>query len=170
MGGLIRCRNGPGALAVEGASPYVGVYRKLAMASQCRLMVFGRSTAIVPPERRANPRTEVHCAARLRTSFGEREGTLSDLSISGARFHTANPPKEGSTALLEWETHDAMCRIVWARNDVCGVLFDRPIPRHVVDKCAPTIASAEPPAEVHKIPLGQRSALRAVLVRNAGSE
>ena len=133
-------------------------------------MVFGRATASVPPERRANPRTEVSCAARLRTSFGDREGSLSDLSISGARFHTPNPPKEGSTALLEWETHDAMCRVVWTRGDVCGLLFDRPIPRHVVDKCAPASVSAEPPAEVGKIPLGQRSSLRAVLVRNAGNE
>jgi len=133
-------------------------------------MVFGRATATVPPERRANPRSEVNCAARLRTSFGEREGTLSDLSISGARFHTLNPPKEGSTALLEWETHDAMCRVVWARTNVCGLLFDRPIPRHVVDKCAPTAASTEPPAEVGKIPLGQRSSLRAVLVGKAGSQ
>ena len=133
-------------------------------------MVFGRATATVQPERRANPRSEVNCAARLRTSFGEREGTLSDLSISGARFHTLNPPKEGSTALLEWETHDAMCRVVWARTNVCGLLFDRPIPRHVVDKCAPTAASTEPPAEVGKIPLGQRSSLRAVLVGKAGSQ
>ena len=133
-------------------------------------MVFGRATATVPPERRASPRSEVNCPARLRTSFGEREGRLSDLSISGARFHAANPPKEGSTALLEWETHEAMCRVVWARNDVCGVLFDRPIPRHVVDKCAPTAASNEPPADVGKIQLGQRSSLRAVLVRYAGNE
>lgn len=133
-------------------------------------MVFGRATAPLPPERRANPRTEVNCAARLRTSFGEREGTLSDLSISGARFHTVNPPKEGSTALLEWETHDAMCRIVWTRDGVCGLLFDRPIPRHVVEKCAPTAPPTEPPAEVGNIQLGQRSSLRAMLVGKAGSE
>lgn len=133
-------------------------------------MVFGRATATIPTERRANPRTQVSCAARLRTSFGDREGTLSDLSISGARFHTPDPPKEGSTALLEWESYDAMCRVVWVRNGVCGLLFDRPIPRHVVDKSAPAATSTEPPAEVGKIPLGQRSSLRAVLVKNAGND
>ena len=133
-------------------------------------MVFGRATATVPQERRGSPRTQVSCAARLRTSFGAREGTLSDLSISGARFHSFDLPKEGSTALLEWETHDAMCRVVWARNGVCGLLFDRPIPRHVVDQSAPPSPSTEPPAEVGKIPLGQRSSLRAGLIRNPGND
>jgi hypothetical protein len=134
-------------------------------------MSFGRATASIPLERRGDPRTPINCPARLRTCFGDRAGSLSDLSISGARFHTADPPKEGTTALLEWESHDAICRVVWSKSDMCGIIFDRPIARHIVEKCAPPPAApAEPPAEVGKIPHGQRSSLRAVLVKGLGNE
>lgn len=131
-------------------------------------MSFGRATAPQQTERRGAPRTQISCAARLRTTFGIREGLLSDLSISGARFRTADPPKEGTTALLEWDGQDAICRVVWAYNDMCGVVFDDPISRHVVDKSARAASSDEPAAEVGNIPLGKRSSLRAVLVRNDG--
>jgi len=131
-------------------------------------MSFGR--AIAPMERRTAPRTAVNCTARLRTCFGDRMGSLSDLSLSGARFHTSEPPKEGTTALLEWESNDAICRVVWSRDGMCGILFDRPIARHIVDKCAPLEVPSEPPAEVGKIPLGKRSSLRAVLVKDQERE
>ncbi|MBO0749503.1 MAG: PilZ domain-containing protein [Porphyrobacter sp.] len=132
-------------------------------------MSFGRAASI-PQERRAAPRTQVSCSARLRTCFGDRMGSLSDLSISGARFHTGEPPKEGTTALLEWEGHDAICRVVWSKSDACGLVFDRPIARHIVEKTAPPPVSAEPAAEVGKIPLGQRSSLRAGLVKRTGDD
>jgi hypothetical protein len=128
-------------------------------------MNFARATAPLPIERRGDPRTPINCPARLRTCFGDRTGSLSDLSISGARFHTDDPPKEGTTALLEWESHDAICRVVWTKGSTCGVIFERPIPRHIVEKSAPLPAPAEPPAEVARIPHGQRSSLRAVLIK-----
>lgn len=133
-------------------------------------MNFGRATAPLLRERRASPRTSLSCPARLRTCFGDRTGSLSDLSISGARFNTENPPKEGTTALLEWESHDAICRVVWSKADACGVIFERPIARHIVEKSAPPPLPAEPPAELSKIPTGQRSSLRAVLVGRAGND
>jgi len=129
-------------------------------------MTFGRATA--PIERRNAARIPVSCPARLRTCFGDRMGTLSDLSTSGARFLADDPPKEGTTALLEWEGHDAICRVVWSKSGMCGILFDRPIARHIVDKCAPPAVSNEPPAELGNIPLGQRSSLRSVLVKRDG--
>jgi hypothetical protein len=128
-------------------------------------MTFGRATAPSLIERRSAPRTPVTCPARLRTCFGDRVGVLSDLSISGARFQSEDPPKEGTTALLEWDGHDAICRVVWSRGSMCGILFERPIPRHVVERCAPSAVPAEPPAEVARIPHGRRSSLRAVLLR-----
>ncbi len=131
-------------------------------------MTFGRATAPIPAERRSATRTEVSCPARLRTCFGDRMGTLSDMSISGARFVTDNPPKQGTTGLLEWDGHDAICSVVWSKSGMCGILFDRPIPRHIVDMCAPPVMPTEPPADVGKIALGQRSSLRSVLVRREG--
>lgn len=133
-------------------------------------MTFGRATSPVPLERRASPRSPISCPARLRTCFGDIVGSLSDLSISGARFHAPSPPKEGTTALLEWESHDAICRIVWAKADGCGLIFERPIARHIVEKSTPPQGSTEPPANLGKIAVGQRSSLRAVLVGRAGND
>ena len=131
-------------------------------------MSFGRAIAPNPVERRATPRTPVNCPARLRTCFGDRAGSLSDLSFTGARFHAVDPPRAGTTALLEWEGHDSICRVVWAKPDACGLAFEPPLPRHIVEKYAQPGAPTEPPAELGRIAQGKRSSLRAVLVRGDG--
>jgi hypothetical protein len=128
-------------------------------------MSFGRATAHDIAERRAEPRTPLNCPARLRTCFGDRTGSLSDLSVTGTRFHTVDPPREGTTALLEWEGHDSICRVVWTKPDTCGLVFEPPIARHIVEKYAPAVGPVEPPAELGRIAPGKRSSLRAVLVR-----
>jgi hypothetical protein len=131
-------------------------------------MTFGRATASIPDERRASPRTPMDCPARLRTCFGDRAGTLGDLSVAGARFQTDNPPKAGTTALLEWDGHDAICRIVWTKPDACGLAFEPPIARRIVGQYAAPAGPAEPSAELGRIAPGKRSSLRAVLMKGGG--
>jgi hypothetical protein len=128
-------------------------------------MTFGRAVSSNPIERRAAPRTTVSCPARLRTCFGDRAGSLSDLSITGARFQTTEAPREGTTALLEWEGHDSICRVVWTKPDACGLAFEPRLARHIVDKYAAPAGPAEPPAELGRIAQGKRSSVRTVLVR-----
>ena len=110
------------------------------------------------------------CPARLRTFFGDRAGSLGDLSVSGARFQTDNPPKAGTTALLEWDGHDAICRIVWTKPDACGLAFEPPIARHIVSRYVAPAAPPEPSAELGRIAPGKRSSLRAVLMKGGGGE
>ena len=84
-------------------------------------------------------------------------GTLWDLSITGARFHTANPPPVGMTALLQWQTHEAFCKVIWATGDTCGLVFDRPLKRSQVDETVQDEAARNGPvAAVTNIPLGQK--------------
>jgi hypothetical protein len=141
------------------------------MTAHSEVMSFGRAIAPLPQERRSTPRTPLDCPARLRTCFGDRAGHLSDMSVMGARFVTADPPKEGTTALLEWEGHDSICRVVWTKPDACGLVFEPPLARHIVDKYAPPAVPegpAEPPAELGRIAPGRRSSLRAVLLKGGG--
>jgi hypothetical protein len=131
-------------------------------------MSFGRAISPNPVERRAAQRTPVNGAARVRTCFGDRAGSLSDLSVTGARLQTVDPPRAGTTALLEWEGHDSICRVVWSKPDSCGLVFEPPLPRHIVEKYAVPAGPVEAPAELGRIAQGTRSSLRAVLVRGGG--
>jgi hypothetical protein len=81
---------------------------------------------------------------------------LSELSITGARFQTAEPPQAGLSGMLRWHTHEAFCRVVWSTGGVCGLAFDRPLKRHLLDDTLEHDARTGPVAAVGKIPLGQK--------------
>lgn len=117
---------------------------------------FHAALAQTPVERRAAPRTRLECPAKLHLTVGIRVGTLLDLSSGGARFHSDNPPPEGMTALLQWQSHEAFCKVVWATADMCGLAFDRPLSRALVEGSAEEDARRGPAASVGNIPLGQR--------------
>ena len=82
-------------------------------------------------------------------------GTLTDLSTGGARFEAELVPREGITALLEWEGRETLCRVVWTKDGECGLAFDRPIAAHLVSRAAERKLRNDM-AEIRKIPLGQR--------------
>jgi len=113
--------------------------------------------AAVPTERRDSERTRTECPAQLHLTSGSRFGSLWDLSESGARVQVKNPPRPGTEALLKWQSHEALCRVVWAHDDMCGVVFFRPLPRTMLDE---TLRDAPKPigptATVTNIPLGQK--------------
>lgn len=98
--------------------------------------LFGRAKAVDAKERRVARRFRVDCEARLILPSGERSGRLHDLSEDGARFVTADPPGTGCAAILEWGRHEGYCHVIWVNHDGCGVRFDRPVPRHIVEGTA----------------------------------
>jgi hypothetical protein len=118
-------------------------------------MSLARAAAALPHDRRTAPRIRVSRTARLRTSFSNCTGELWDLSTTGARFVAENPPKEGIAALLEWDSHDAMCRVIWSQEGACGLQFDRPISPALIDQAAAP-SKSEVVATVGNIPLGKR--------------
>jgi hypothetical protein len=107
-------------------------------------------------ERRQSEREEVSCQVVLHTSYARMRGTLSDLATGGARFVAELVPREGISALLEWEGRETLCRVVWSREGACGLVFDRPISAHLVLHAAEERKAHSEAAAMGKIPLGQR--------------
>lgn len=117
------------------------------------------SQAELPIERRAVGRARTDCPARLQTPGGDWHGRLWDLSETGARVQVDSPPAQGVMCLINWQANELFCRIVWSADDMCGVVFERPISRAVVTE---TLGEPEPEApcgpaaSVGNIPIGRR--------------
>ena len=112
-----------------------------------------------PIERRAVGRARTDCAARLQTPGGNWYGRLWDLSEGGARIKVDNPPPQGVTCLIGWHDNELFCRVVWSADDMCGVVFERPISSATVRE---TLGEPQrepdsaPAASVGNIPVGRR--------------
>jgi hypothetical protein len=118
---------------------------------------FHAAVATVPAERRGAERSRLECPAQLHLTVGIRLGSLWDLSTTGARFETDNPPPVGMTALLKWQDYEAFCKIVRVTPDSCGLMFDRPLSSALVDDSVEEeIKRRGPIAAVGNIPLGQK--------------
>ena len=121
------------------------------------MAIYTAGFAEVPIERRLTERSPVECRAQLHLTIGIRVGVLLDLSESGARIQTDSPPRVGTTALLKWETHEAFCKVMWAKDDMCGVAFDRPLKQTMLlETLQQNSRPAGPIAAVGNIPLGQK--------------
>ena len=96
--------------------------------------LFSRAKPGDAPERRQSRRYRVDCKARLIMPSGDRTGRLFDLSEDGARVRTDNPPPKGCSAILEWGANEAYAHVIWANHDSCGLRFDKPLPRQIVEK------------------------------------
>lgn len=108
--------------------------------------------------RREFQRVEVDCSAQLVTPGSYRSAVLRDLSQTGARLELDEPPPEGTTALLRWQTHDTLCTVVWRSPVACGVAFVASIPEELT-QTAPTAREerrTEPSARLTLINFGQR--------------
>ena len=92
----------------------------------------------------------------MRTSFSLWQGELTDISVAGARFKVNGPPKEGVEALIEWDSFETFCRVIWSTAGQCGVRFDKELPQSVVDQVKIRSATLEPSARVGNIPLGRK--------------
>ena len=123
-------------------------------------------------ERRASRRVQVTCAAVIETMTKRAAGQLVDMSEAGARVRLADMPIVGSTAVLRWASHEAVCTVMWIDGEDCGVSFTTPIASEVVAETAGLNRVIDMPiAQVSNIAQAQkRSAFRARLFAVAGGE
>ena len=110
------------------------------------MRLFTRAKPDSFPERRGGPRVRVDCLANMLMPSGDRTGRLFDISTTGARFVTDDPPAKGISAILDWSLHEAYCMVVWAKPGMCGVEFDRPLPQRVIDDLVREISARSRPA------------------------
>lgn len=108
-------------------------------------------------ERRSSTRSRVNCPVQLRLPSGQRSGTMVDLSERGARVEMSSPPGVGASVLLEWMCYDALCNVIWATDNACGLMFEKPIsPGRVFEVQQHREEFNGPVAEVGNIPLGRK--------------
>ena len=132
------------------------------------MALFQKLPLISQEERRTVQRYSVDCEARLKMLGGDREGRLSDLSEAGARFETSKPPQEGSSGLLSWGNHEFFGKVVWANENSCGLVFERPIPLSVVEQsCEIVEVQTGPVANFGNIPVAKRGRRASLVSRES---
>lgn len=106
-------------------------------------------------DRRAVPRTSVACPVRLVTVAGHQDGEMRDLSLVGAQVCVPVLPAKDTTVILRWQDHERVCIVIWAKDGLCGLRFDRPLSGEIVGL---TLAPAEvrPGARLNQIQPGSR--------------
>ena len=108
-------------------------------------------------ERRIATRSRVSCPVQLQLPSGQRIGCMVDLSERGARVQVDNPPRAGASVVLEWLCYDAICKVAWANDESCGLMFEKPISMaRVIEVEQYREEFSGPVAEVSNIPLGQK--------------
>ena len=121
------------------------------------MALFQKLPTMNKDDRRTVQRFTVDCPAKLKMLGGDREGRLSDLSEAGARLETPNPPQEGVSGLLAWGEHEFFGKVVWANDNSCGMVFERPIPQSVVEStCEIVEVQSGPVANFGNIPVASR--------------
>ncbi|MAW91170.1 MAG: hypothetical protein CL575_04950 [Altererythrobacter sp.] len=132
------------------------------------MALFQKKSGQKSEERRTVQRYSVDCTSRLKMPGGNRDGRLSDLSQTGARFETANPPQQGVSGLLSWGEHEFFGKIVWTRDSSCGFLFERPIPASVVEEtCDVVEVESGPVAKFDNIPVAKRGRRASLVSRDS---
>ncbi len=110
-----------------------------------------------PVERRDSERLELECPAILCTPYARIPGELSDISTGGACFRSVELlPRPGVMAMIDWDGREFMCRVVWSKKDMCGLSFDKPLPRELVGEVVEQWKPPEPAATMGKIQMGAR--------------
>lgn len=53
---------------------------------------------------------------------------LVNLSATGAKLRGSSLPRVGKPALFRLQSYKTLCRVVWTKDDLCGVHFDEVMP------------------------------------------
>ncbi|MDE2560936.1 MAG: PilZ domain-containing protein [Sphingomonadales bacterium] len=113
---------------------------------------FQGSDEVLQIERRANTRVLTYCAAELRTPAGCRSGQLTNISVGGARLQLRDPPRAGTTVILEWKSFHSFCKVVWSRDDACGLAFEKPLAQgDVAETTGQADAPPNPEADLRSV-------------------
>ena len=82
--------------------------------------------------RRRAPRASVLLPASVVTMSAYQYLEVLNLSPTGAKLRGSPHPDIGKTAMFRLEGFQMLCRVVWAKGDLCGVRFDELIPPRVL--------------------------------------
>ena len=87
----------------------------------------GKASELFSNQRRS-PRASVLLPASVVTMSAYQYFELIDLSATGAKLRGSDAPEIGKTALFRLEPFQALCRVVWVRDELCGIRFDELLP------------------------------------------
>lgn len=77
-------------------------------------------------------RAPVSLAASVVTMSAYQFPQLANISQTGARLIGSSLPPKGAVALLRSGSLEVLCRVVWVKEDSCGVRFDEPVSPRVL--------------------------------------
>ena len=86
-----------------------------------------RTDATTVRRRFRTHRSLVRLPASVVTLSAYRYLEVMDISKRGAKLQGSKLPEVGSTALFRLGPLQAMCRVVWADSEQCGIQFDEPL-------------------------------------------
>lgn len=119
--------------------------------------LFVGDDGVIRKERRTALRSRCDCLAQLQLPSGDRDGQLTNISVSGACLQLSNPPRAGITVLLKWKSYEYFCNVAWATDSACGLKFERPIPRSVICETTGQVGESRGiSADPSNIPLGMK--------------
>jgi len=78
--------------------------------------------------RRRSARASVQLPASVVTMSAYQFLEVVNLSPTGAKLRGSPRPEIGKTAMFRLEGLQMLCKVMWAKGDLCGVRFDEPIP------------------------------------------
>ena len=110
-------------------------------------------------DRRRTARFVTDISVVLRTVLGNRSCHMSNISDKGAKLETSSPPPEGIAACLVMGEQEIYCKVIWSKEDACGVEFDRAIPDRMLHQIAhEEVKKTGPVANVGRIQPGRKRA------------
>ena len=78
-------------------------------------------------QQRQRERTPVSLPASIVTMSAYQFPELSDISQFGAKLTGSPLPPKGSAALLKAGALEVLCRVMWVKDDQCGIRFDEAV-------------------------------------------
>jgi hypothetical protein len=78
--------------------------------------------------RRRSARASVILSASVVTMSAYQYFDLINLSATGAKLRGSVFPDIGKTALFRLDRFQALCKVVWVKDGLCGVRFDELLP------------------------------------------
>ncbi|MEL6877056.1 MAG: PilZ domain-containing protein [Pseudomonadota bacterium] len=111
----------------------------------------------VHAEQRRTSRFTVQIPAIFRTTSGDRECRMANISDHGAKLETTSPPASGVSGMLVMGEQELYCRVVWSGDDACGIEFERALEeKTLVDIAGEQVAKTGPVANAGNIQMGRK--------------
>jgi hypothetical protein len=82
--------------------------------------------------RRRSQRASVLLPASVVTMSAYQYFELINLSATGAKLRGSVTPAVGKPALFRLDRFQILCKVVWVKDDLCGLHFDELIPPRVL--------------------------------------